>query len=137
VDGTKPPTASELIIMIAGVVMLIASFLKFATFVGDTSAWGTYLFPVATLLPLYGIVMAAQIALTKFANVKLPERVVGSTWEQLHLVLGLLAGLMAIGWLITDLHNKGIGFWLEVVGGFALAIGAVMMQRERQTGAIG
>ena len=42
--------------MIAGAVMLVASFLTFA---GNTSAWGRYLFPVATLLPLYGTVMAA------------------------------------------------------------------------------
>ena len=41
------------------------------------------------------------------------------------------AGLMAFGWLITDLLDKGIGFWLEVLGGIALAVGAVLMQRER------
>ena len=120
--------------MIAGAVMLVASFLHFA---GDTSAWGRYLFPVATLLPLYGIVMAAQIALTKFANVNLPDQVAGFTWEQVHLVLGLMAGLMAIAWLITNTGDKQIGLWLEVLGGIALAVGAVMMQRERQTGAIG
>ena len=133
-DGTNQPTTSELIIMIAGAVMLVASFLHFA---GDTSAWGTYLFPIATLLPLYGLIMATQIALTKFGNVRLPESLAGFTWEQIHLLLGLLAGFMAIGWLIADLLNKGVGFWLEVLGGIALAVGAVMMQRERNTGAIG
>ena len=88
-------------------------------------------------MPLYGTVMAAQIALTKYANVKLPPSVAGFTWEQVHLVLGIMAGFMAIGWLITDITSKGIGLWLEVLGGIALAVGAVMMQRERQTGAIG
>ena len=44
---------------------------------------------------------------------------------------------MAIGWLITDVTKKGAGLWLEVLGGLALAAGAVMMQRERHTGAIG
>ena len=67
----KQPTPSELVIMIAGAVMLVASFLDFA---GQTSAWGRYLFPIATLLPIYGVIMAAQIALTKFAGVKLPEQ---------------------------------------------------------------
>jgi hypothetical protein len=134
VDGKTQPTTSELIIMIAGAVMLVASFLHFAF---DRSTWGQYLFPVATLLPLYGVIMALQIALTKFANVKLPDNLAGFTWEQVHLVLGLLAGFMAIGWLITDLSQKGIGLWLEVLGGIALAVGAVMMQRERQTGALG
>jgi hypothetical protein len=138
VDGKTQPTTSELIIMIAGAVMLVASFLKFAQIdVKSANAWGQYLFPIATLLPLYGVIMAAQIALTKFASVKLPEDLVGFTWEQVHLVLGLLAGFMAIGWLISDIHGKGIGFWLEILGGIALAVGGVMMQRERQTGAIG
>ena len=133
-DDNKPPTPAELTILIAGAVMLVASFLSFA---GNTSAWGRYLFPIATLLPLYGIVMALQVGLTKFANISLPDRIVGFTWEQVHLVLGLLAGLMAVAWLITDTGNKQIGQWLEVLGGIALAVGAVMMQRERHTGAIG
>jgi len=120
--------------MIAGAVMVVASFLDFAA---KRSSWQSPWFPVAILLVLYGVIMAAQIALTKFAGVNLPDRVVGFTWEQVHLVLGLLAGFMAIGWLVSDTGSKNIGLWLEVLGGIALAAGAVMMQRERQTGAIG
>ena len=133
-DDNKSPTPAELTILIAGAVMLVASFLTFAA---NTNAWGTYLFPIATLLPLYGTVMALQIGLTKFAGVKLPDRLAGFTVEQVHLVLGLLAGFMAIGWLLTDISKKGIGYWLEVLGGLALAAGGVILQRERHTGAIG
>src|SRR6187551_848057 len=106
--------------MIAGAVMLVASFLDFA---GNFSAWGRYLFPIATLLPLYGVIMAAQIAVTKFASVDLPDRFVGFTWEQVHLVLGLMAGLMAVDWLVTDTGDKQIGEWLEILGGIALTVG--------------
>ncbi len=120
--------------MIAGAIMLVASFLHFRF---DRGAWSSGNFPIATLLPLYGVAMATQIALTKYANVKLPDEVFGFTWEQLHLVVGLLAGLMAIGWLLTDTGDKQIGLWLEMLGGIALAVGGVMMQRERHTGAIG
>ncbi|HTD51147.1 MAG TPA: hypothetical protein VK771_11135 [Acidimicrobiia bacterium] len=133
-DRTSSPTPAELTIMIAGAVMLIGSFFDFA---GSVNAWGTYLFPVATLLPLYGTVMALEIGLTKFANVSLPQRVVGFTWEQVHLVLGIMAGCMAVGWLVTDLSSRGFGYWLEVLGGIAVAAGAVVLQRERNTGAIG
>lgn len=132
-DRRTQPTTSELIIMIAGAVMLVASFLDFRF---DTSSWGSGNLPIATLLPLYGVVMAVQIGLTKFAGVKLPDQVAGFTWEQVHLVLGILAGLMAVGWLLTDTGDKQIGLWLEMLGGIALAVGGVMMQRERQTGAI-
>ena len=44
---------------------------------------------------------------------------------------------MALAWLVTDTGKKPIGQWLVIAGGFALAIGAVRMQRERHTGAIG
>jgi hypothetical protein len=130
----QSPTPAEITIMAAGAVMLIFSFLHFLL---DTSAWGSGLFPIATLLPLYGVVMALQIALTKFGGVTLPESVLGFTWEQVHLALGSMAGLMALGWLLTDLGDKQIGMWFEILGAIALVVGAVMLQRERNTGAIG
>ncbi len=130
----KSPTPGEITIMAAGAVMIIFSFLNFAA---HTSAWGSGLFPIATLLPLYGLVMAAEIALTKFASVKLPASVLGFSWEQIHLALGAMAALMAIGWLVTDTGGKQIGQWFEILGGIALVVGAVLLQRERNTGAIG
>jgi hypothetical protein len=133
-NGNKSPTPAELTILVAGGVMFVASFLDFET---GTSAWGKYVFPVATLLPIYGVIMAVEVALTALARVRLPRRVAGFTWEQIHLVLGLMAGLMAAAWFVTDTGKKPIGQWLEIAGGVALAIGAVRMQRERHTGAIG
>ncbi len=130
----QSPTPGEITIMAAGAVMLIFSFLNFA---GGTSSWGSGAFPIATLLPLYGVVMAAEIALTKFASLKLPTSVLGFTWEQIHLALGAMATLMAIGWLLTDTGSKQIGQWFEILGGIALVVGAVLLQRERNTGAIG
>ena len=130
----QSPTPGEIVIMAAGGVMLVFSFLHFA---GDTSAWGRGLFPIATLLPAYGVLMALQVALTKFAGVKLPASVLGFTWEQVHLALGAMAALMAVGWLFTDYGDKQVGAWFEILGGIALVVGAVMLQRERNTGAIG
>jgi predicted MFS family arabinose efflux permease len=130
----QSPTPGEITIMAAGAVMLVFSFLHFA---GHISAWGSGLFPIATLLPLYGLVMGLQIALTKYAGVKLPATVLGFTWEQIQLALGIMAGLMALGWLVTDYGNKGIGAWFEIFGGIALVVGAVRLQQERHTGAIG
>ena len=49
----------------------------------------------------------------------------------------LMAGLMTLGWLITDYGDKKIGTWFEILGGIALVVGALMLQRERNTGAIG
>jgi hypothetical protein len=134
----QSPTPGELTIMIAGAVMIVFSFLHFG---GSgrfgRSAWQSPFFPIATLLPLYGLIMALQIALTKFASVKLPDSVLGFTWEQIHLALGAMAALMAFGWLVTDYGNKQIGEWFEILGAIALVVGAVLLQRERHTGAIG
>jgi hypothetical protein len=134
----QSPTPAEIVIMAAGAVMLIFSFLHFG---GSSkfgrSAWQSPFFPIATLLPVYGLVMALQIALTKYAGLKLPAAVIGFSWEQVHLALGVMAGLMAIGWLFTDLGDKQVGEWFEILGGIALVVGAVMLQRERNTGAIG
>ena len=130
----QSPTPGEITIMAAGAVMIIFSFLNFA---GDTSSWGSGAFPIATLLPLYGLIMGAEIAMTKFASVKVPDSVLGFTWEQIHLALGAMAALMAIGWLVTDTGDKQLGQWFEILGGVALVVGAVLLQRERHTGAIG
>jgi hypothetical protein len=128
----KQPTPGEITIMVAGAVMLIASFLDFAL---DTSSWGSGTFPIVTLIPIYGIIMAAQIALTKFANVHIAGRVAGFTWEQIHLVLGLFALLMSLGWIVSGIDEKGLGLWLLLLGSVGLVVGAVMLQRERNTGA--
>ena len=137
-NGKKSPTPAELTILVAGGAMLVASFLDFERFLlGSASAWGKYAFPVSALLPVYGVIMALHVALTALLGLRLPARIAGFTWEQIHLVLGLFAGLLALGWLVTDTGKKPIGQWLIIAGGFALAIGAIRMQRERHTGAIG
>jgi hypothetical protein len=133
-NGNQSPTPAETTILIAGGVMLVASFLDFE---GSANTWNKYLFPVATLLPIYGVVMGVAVALTALLRVKLPARVAGFTWEQVHLVLGLMAGLMAVAWFVTDTGKKPIGQWLEIAGGVALAVAALRMQRERHTGALG
>jgi hypothetical protein len=127
-------TPGEITILSAAAVMLVFSFVSFAE---NTSSWGKGLFPIATLLPLYGVIMGVQIALTKFASLSLPVSILGFTWEQIHLVLGAMAALMAIGWMLTDYGNKQVGAWFEILGGIALLVGAVLLQRERNTGAIG
>jgi hypothetical protein len=135
VEKTKPTTA-ELAIMISGAVMLVGSFISFYSG-GSSSAWSTGLFPIATLLPLYGVIMGGEIALTKFAGVKLPERVGGFTWEQLHLALAIFAAVIALCFLIIKNPGLGAGVIIEVVAAAGLLYGAVTLQKERHTGAIG
>jgi hypothetical protein len=102
----------------------------------DFSAWNNDgLFPL-TILPLfYGLIMAVQIALAKFANVRFPERLVGFTWPQVHIALGINAALIMLAYLVIEKEplDFGIGFFFMLIGALALAVGAFLYQREEAT----
>jgi len=128
VDDRVQPTTGEIVILVAGAVMLLASFLHFSA---GRSSWSTPWFPIVTLLPVYGALMAAEIVVHRVINVRLPARVAGFTWDQMLLALGVMAALMAIAWMFTDTPAKQIGYWFEISGGIVLAVGASMTLRER------
>jgi hypothetical protein len=144
---------ANLVILIAGVVMLIASFLDFnkyssssttVTIGGQTihvggvgsvsySAWSSHYFLIATIPVLLGVLMAAHVALDTFApTVKLPERPLGFTWTQIHLVFGAQVTLMMLAFLIRDTGplDKGIGLFLMLLAAIALLVGAILRTRE-------
>jgi hypothetical protein len=101
-------------------------------FGGGVSAWSSSLFPLATYIAIIGVIMAAQVALTKFANVSLPDRVLGFTWPQLHIALGFFTVLIAVGFLIVDLGpDKAIGFWISLIASIGLLVGAILLSKER------
>lgn len=109
-----------------GVVALIGSFLDAS---GDSSAWGKGAFPIVTLIPLYAVIVGVLVALTLFANVKLPTNVLGFSWNQIYLVLGFFASLMALFWLVAA-EDVGAGLWLMLLGSIAVLVGAVLSERE-------
>ena len=105
---------------------LIGSFLDFA---GDINAWGKGAFPIVTLTPLYAVVAAVLVGLTLFANVKLPPNVLGFGWNQIYLVLGFFATLMALFWAVAA-DDTGAGLWVMLLGSIAVVVGAVLVERE-------
>ena len=140
----KKLTPAQIVILAAGAVAFIASFLPWLDFdFGNTSstvsAWGSGAFPTYTWVGIIGLVMALAVGLPAFTNVNLPQAVMGFTWVQLHLILGFIATLIAISFLIVDKgsYDIGIGGWLGILAGVALLVGAVMLQREPTTTAAG
>ena len=80
--------------------------------------------------------MAAQVALVAFApEVKMPEKVLGFTWTQVHLVLGFQATIMMLAFLIQDTGglDKGIGLYLMLIAAIGLLVGAVLRMQEQKT----
>src|SRR5882757_1233770 len=151
-DKIKLSTAN-IVILVAGVVMLVASFLAFYKistpsfdiggqhFGGSISrnAWSSGNFLIATIPALIGIVMAAHVAIVAFApQVKLPDKVLGLTWNQVHLVLGFQATIMMLAFLIrsTGGADKGIGLFLMLLAAIALLVGAVLRMQEQPNPAI-
>ena len=130
---------ANMVVLVAGLVMLIGSFLSFytVTLFGHTissNAWSSGLFGIATVVVLCGVVMATHVALSTFASgVTFADTVLGLTWDQVHLVLGFQATIMMLAFLIDDrgVLNFGVGFWLMLLSAIALLVGAIM----RTTGA--
>ena len=129
------PTPGEIVTMAGGAATVVFSFLAFFVVPGggpSFNAWDTSLFPIATYAALAGAISGGTIALRRLANVRLPTTVGGFSWEQVHLLLGIFAGLIMGGYLFSDTGaDYGIGFWGTVTGTAALIVGAVMMPKER------
>jgi hypothetical protein len=128
-------TTAQIVILASGAVAFIASFLPWVSvdnaFVDiSANAWdGDLLWPTFWWVGIFGLVMAVQIALTAFGSVNLPDRVLGFTWPQIHLVLSIFTVLLTVSFLIGG-DNTAFGFWLSLLASVGLVVGAYMLQSE-------
>jgi hypothetical protein len=83
----RKPTVAETILFVSGAVMLLFSVFKFWG-VGSygKNAWSAS-FPLTTYASLFGGAIAVIVALRVFVGTKLPEPILGFTWNQLFFVL--------------------------------------------------
>lgn len=127
----KKLTPGEIVLLAAGVVALIASFLPWVDVGGFTaSSWdGDLFFPVSTFVPLSAVVAAALYAVRKFTSAGLPENVLGFSLDQVITAFAFFGALLALGWVIA-IEDAGIGFWLSVLATFAAVAGVVMIERD-------
>ena len=136
-------TPGEIVVMAAGGVALIASFLPFYSIEnpfdgGDESfnAWSgdiPVLFPVATLIAIAAIAAAVLVALNKFANMDLSAGILGFGFVQLLMLLGFFSTLVALAYLLQDkgTFDTGFGYWLMLLSAIASLVGAILMRNER------
>jgi hypothetical protein len=124
------------VILGAGGVMLLGSFLPFYTgFGASVSAWSSGLFGIATVVVFCGVAMAGQVALSTFGtSPRVPDKPFGLTWDQAHLALGFQAAIMMLAYLAQSrpfFLKYGIGFWLMLGSAIALFVGALMRLSRR------
>ena len=134
-------TPGEIVVMAAGGVALIASFLPFFSIdeAGVDESYSSLstgfptLFPVATLIPVAIIAAAVLLVLTKFANMTIGD-VLGIGLVQLIIALSFFGALLALAYLIQDTPeglDKGFGYWLLLLSGLASIVGAILVSNER------
>jgi hypothetical protein len=138
----KNPTPGEIVVMAGAGVALIFSFLPFYEIeilnVSDsTSAWGSGLFPVATLIPIFAVIAGVLVALVRFGNVQYPPGgFLGFTRHTLLVALTFFAAILAVAYLIVDKGpggGLGFGYWFVLIGAVGSLVGAVLMMNEAQT----
>jgi hypothetical protein len=147
--ANKNPTPGEITVMAGGAVALIFSFFDFytsdsvtvagRTFEGaSATVWSNGLFPVATLMVLFAVIAGALVAVGRFSGTGLRTLPMGFSWEQLYFILGLVATIYAIAYLIVDKGGLsfGVGFWFVLIGCIATLVGAALIARERTSGAV-
>jgi hypothetical protein len=126
------PTTAEIVILASGAVALVFSFFHFyGAGPVSVSAWGSGLFPVATLMVIFATLSAVIVAL-KVLGVSLPANVLGFTWPQIHLELGFFAALYALAYLVvkTGGADRKIGFWFILIGCLGSLVGAILLRNE-------
>jgi len=132
----KKLTQAEWVIVVAGAVAFLASFLPWEDAHGfSVNAWDEFAFPTYTWVGIFGLVMAGTILLRTFTSVSLPSNVLGFTWLQIDFILAIFVALIAASFLIAG-DYFGFGFWLSLLAAIALVVGAVMLRNESTTSSI-
>ena len=126
-ENVKP---SSWMLMGGGLVLLISTFLDWVSvsaggFDFGENAWDTDFFGLLGIFcALIGLAVGGGVAARTFGNVNLPERMLGFTSEQLHLILGVEALLITVGLVFRG--DVGIGLWLGLIAAVVITAGAYM-----------
>lgn len=125
---------STIMLIAGGAVMLLSTFLDWVSFgSGDfeigANAWETDGFGLQGIfVAIIGLAVGGGVAARQFGNVSMPDKILGFDHDQLHLVLGLAAFLIAFGLQFRD--GAAIGVLLAWVSAAVIVAAAIMDMRE-------
>lgn len=144
------PRPHELVIMIGGAVTFLFSFFTWFEYgaadgtdsvvLASPSAWSSGLFPLATLVPVFGLIMAVGVALSRFANVEIPDSIAGFGRTQIHLLLSGYSVIITLAFFFyTGGAEEGgatvsakFGYFFSLLGAIALLVGSILEYRETE-----
>ena len=109
-----------------GILLFISTFLDWRTGLSGISTDATGLQGLFCLIIGGGVV--ALVGLTTFGNASLPDHVLGFTWNQVYMGLGLAAFLISFSLQFGDATEFGLV--LAWIGAAAIVVGAVLEDRS-------
>ena len=125
-DSIKPAT---IMLIGGGGLLFIASLLDWVEFFDKTDLFGIqWLFTL-----IIGGGVAVMVVLSNFANVTLPEKVLGLSMNQVYLMLSFAAFLMMFGLQFGE--GREIGVLIGWIGAAVMTAGAVMEEQASGSGA--
>lgn len=130
----------EKIILIAGLVLLIDSFLPwYSVDLGpfgsvNRSGWQSPGALWSILALLIALAMTASVGIKSLSPGTLPDNVSGQSWPRIYLGGGIAAALAIVIKLINENSYMGFGFYVGIVCVVALVVAGVLMYREEMSG---
>lgn len=120
----KPPT---IVTLVGGVLLLISSFIDWVGF--GPFGWNVYesdLFGLSGffVLVIAAIVIAVPVIRSFAPAVKLPERVLGLTLDEVVMMLGFASFILGFSFIFRD--GSQFGVTLATIAGAAITVGSWM-----------
>ncbi len=135
-DKLNELTLGEKIIVAAGVVLLIDSFLPWysidiSIFHFSRNGWQAPNSFLSVLAILIGIAMAAQVLVARLGSVNMPDKVGSLGWGMVDLIAGAVAFLFVIIKWLNNTDWTAYGLYIGIIATAALAFGGFTVAKER------
>jgi hypothetical protein len=133
----RKPAVGQAIVMVTGVLLFIWGFLPwYSDAGGSANAWSTATIPglllTATWVPLLSLALVVFVAIKVFVD-GFPDKLLGFSWPQLSMVVGVFDVLITLGYLVANRRlgnlgslNLGIGLILSFITALVLLGGAIL-----------
>jgi hypothetical protein len=124
----KQISVANLVMLIGGAITFLFSFFDFIGS-GDigTSAWGSGLFPLATIPAILGGAMVV-ICVLEQVGTKLPDEILTFNWKQILVTWGITSLAIMVAYLVLDKSPLSFKFCviLMLLGSIAMAVGSIL-----------
>jgi hypothetical protein len=132
----QKPTLGQGVVLVTGLLLFIWGFLPwYSDAGGSANAWSTETIPglvmTATWVPLLSLAIVVFVAIKVFGD-GFPDKVLGFTWAQIAIMVGLFDVLITLGFLVANRSlgnlgslDLGAGLILSFITSIVLLAGAV------------